>query len=71
MIEQDGNGETSFASGPNAVCFICGGFRKVSDPRVYVIQATADTQTGMTLAEWRDCPKCHGEGLLPGVRPPL
>ncbi|GAA0539759.1 hypothetical protein GCM10009533_43630 [Saccharopolyspora spinosporotrichia] len=56
---------------PSAVCFTCGGFRKVSEPRIYLIQATADMWTGMTMGEWRTCPQCTGEGQLPGVRPPL
>jgi hypothetical protein len=68
----DGNrrDQVDFASGPHAVCFSCGGFRKVSEPRVYVIQATADMQTGMTMGEWKDCPQCSGAGQLPGIHPP-
>jgi hypothetical protein len=63
--------EVNFADGPNAVCFTCGGFRKISEPRLYVIQATADTQTGMTMGEWRTCPQCRGAGQLPGLQPPV
>ncbi|WP_017973386.1 hypothetical protein [Actinopolyspora halophila] len=60
-----------FSRGPNTVCFTCGGFRKVSEPRLYMIQATEDTRAGMTLGEWRDCPDCRAGGLLPGIRPPV
>ncbi|MGW1681318.1 hypothetical protein [Saccharopolyspora sp. NPDC002376] len=60
-----------FAGGPNAICFTCGGFKKVSDPRLYMIQATEDLMTGMTLAEWRGCPQCGGDGILAGLRPPV
>ncbi|MBK0869173.1 MAG: hypothetical protein IJH84_04955 [Saccharopolyspora sp.] len=66
--EQDGPG---FEEGPNTVCFGCAGFRKLSEPRLYLIQATTDTQTGMTMGEWRTCPHCNGAGKLPGVRPPV
>lgn len=59
-----------FANGPNALCFTCGGFKKVSEPRLYMIQATEDMQTGMTMAEWRTCPQCKGKGFLPGLQPP-
>jgi hypothetical protein len=71
--EQGANHQTEvdFAHGPNAVCFTCGGFRKTSEPRVYVIQATEEMQTGMTLGEWRTCPQCDGAGQLPGLQPPL
>jgi hypothetical protein len=70
MNEQDG-GEIEFSQGPNTACFSCGGFRKVSEPRVYVIQATPDLRTGMTMSEWRSCPQCGGSGQLHGLRPPL
>ncbi|MER7083030.1 hypothetical protein SAMN02982929_01717 [Saccharopolyspora kobensis] len=60
-----------FDRGPNAICFTCGGFKKVSDPRLYMIQATEDLTTGMTLAEWRGCPQCGGDGILTGIRPPV
>lgn len=66
----DDNEAGDFARGPNAVCFTCGGFRKVSEPRVYVIQATADTRAGMTMGEWRDCPHCGGTGRRIGLHPP-
>ncbi len=68
MSEQD---NPAFAQGPNTVCFTCGGFRKLSEPRVYVIQATEELQTGMTMGEWRTCPRCGGSGQLPGVHPPV
>ncbi|MFR9729466.1 hypothetical protein ACL03H_09575 [Saccharopolyspora sp. MS10] len=60
----------SFAAGPNTVCFTCAGFRKVSEPRIYVIQATRETETGMTMGEWRTCPHCGGAGRIAGVVPP-
>lgn len=62
--------EVDFATGPHAVCFTCGGFRKISEPRVYVIQATTDMQTGMSLGEWRTCPQCQGSGQVRGLCPP-
>lgn len=55
----------------NTVCLTCGGFRQVSEPRLYAIQATEDLRTGMTLAEWRVCPQCQGTGLLPSLTPPV
>ncbi|WP_084792145.1 hypothetical protein [Actinopolyspora mortivallis] len=58
------------ASGPNTLCFRCGGFRKVNAPRLYMIQATEDTRAGMTLGEWRTCPACRGSGRLNGLTPP-
>ncbi|GAA2807275.1 hypothetical protein [Saccharopolyspora taberi] len=68
----DGENEgLDIASGPNAVCFTCGGFRKVSEPRIYLVQATADLHTGMTLGEWRTCPQCSGAGQLSGTAPPV
>lgn len=70
MGQTGGMDEVDFAAGPNAVCFTCGGFRKVSEPRVYVIQATAEMRTAMSLAEWRTCPQCGGAGQLPGLRAP-
>jgi hypothetical protein len=68
--ERDDKDEAEFANGPNAVCYTCGGFRKVSEPRLYAVQATREIETGMTLAEWRTCPQCHGKGQLPGITPP-
>ena len=60
-----------WASGPNAVCYTCGGLRKVTQPRLYVIQVTEDMQTGMTMNEFRTCPQCDGRGWLPGLVPPV
>lgn len=60
-----------FGQGPNTVCFSCGGFKKISEPRIYVIQATRETETGMTMGEWRTCPQCKGLGILPGITPPV
>lgn len=54
----------------HAVCFSCGGFEKISEPRLYMIQATPDLTTGMTMSEWRPCPQCHGRGYLP-LQPPV
>lgn len=68
--ETPGSGHGDLGQGPNTVCFTCGGFRKVSEPRVYVIQATAEMQTGMSMGEWRSCPQCDSSGQLPGLRPP-
>lgn len=65
-----GSGKGDFAHGPNTLCFTCGGFRKLSEPRVYVIQATSDTTAGMTMGEWRDCPHCHGAGHIRGLSAP-
>lgn len=72
MDQQDSSDSASgdFAQGPNTLCFTCGGFRQLSEPRVYVIQATADTRAGMTMAEWRHCPHCKGTGHLRGLRAP-
>lgn len=70
MDEPTNGHERSLADGPSALCVTCGGFCKVSNPRVYVIQATTDTKAGMTLAEWRDCPQCGGTGHLSGLRAP-
>lgn len=68
----DESGEYDLAkSGPNAICFTCGGYKKISEPRIYVIQATEDMQTGMTMGEWRTCPQCQGKGYLPGIVPPV
>ncbi len=67
MSEKDG---PAFADGPHTVCFGCGGFRKISEPRVYVIQATPELQTGMTMGEWRTCPYCSGAAQLPGLQAP-
>lgn len=64
-------GEIDFARGPNTACFTCGGFRKVNQPRVYVIQATEELRTAMTMGEWRTCSHCRGAGQLPGLHPPL
>lgn len=63
--------DVEFASGPRAVCFTCGGFRKVSEPRVYVIQATTEIRTAMSLAEWRTCPQCNGSGQMHSLHPPV
>lgn len=68
MSEQDA---PKFEDGPNTVCFTCGGFRKCSDARAYVIQATAELTTGMNMAEWRTCRKCHGSGRIAGLTPPV
>lgn len=68
---RNGTDSELFASGPNAVCFTCGGFRKISEPRVYAVQATEQVTTGMTMAEWRTCPQCHGDGMLRGLHPPV
>lgn len=69
--EHKGVDTEMFASGPNAVCYTCGGFRKISEPRLYVVQATEEVATGMTMAEWRTCPQCHGDGMLRGLNPPV
>lgn len=53
-----------------AVCFTCGGLQKITEPRLYMIQATPELQTGMTMHEWRSCPQCGGTGMLP-LRPPV
>ncbi|MDR7301198.1 hypothetical protein [Haloactinomyces albus] len=78
MSEHDNGGSgrgdseaENFAQGPNTLCFTCGGFRRVSEPRVYVIQATTDMQAGMTMAEWRTCPHCRGTGHLRGLDAPV
>lgn len=68
---QDDPGGNNFARGPNTLCFLCGGFRHISEPRVYAFQATSDLQAGMTMAEWRTCPQCKGAGQLPGLRAPV
>ncbi|GAA4867574.1 hypothetical protein [Saccharopolyspora cebuensis] len=62
---------SAFERGRNTVCYSCGGFRKISEPRLYEIQATEELTTGMTMGEWRPCPQCDGAGLLPGLRPPV
>ncbi|MGP4020436.1 hypothetical protein [Saccharopolyspora sp. 5N708] len=70
--QHDDSNDTGIdAHGPNALCFTCGGLRKISEPRLYVVQATEDLQTGMTMAEWRTCPQCEGKGYLPGLHPPV
>ncbi|SDK56956.1 hypothetical protein SAMN04487820_109166 [Actinopolyspora mzabensis] len=61
----------NFKHGPNTVCPNCGGFQKVSEPRLYMIRATEETHAGMTLGEWRTCPQCQGDGHTPGLRPPV
>ncbi|MBB5071977.1 hypothetical protein [Saccharopolyspora gloriosae] len=43
----------------------------MSEPRLYVIQATRETETGMSMGEWRSCPHCGGAGRLPGLQPPI
>lgn len=71
MSEEVGDNAGIAANGPNALCFTCGGLRKISEPRLYLIQATEDLQTGMTMAEWRSCPRCGGKGYVPGIQPPV
>ncbi|QIZ35814.1 MULTISPECIES: hypothetical protein [Saccharopolyspora] len=71
MVGNNDDDEQMRAGGPNALCFTCGGMRKISEPRIYVVQATEDMQTGMTMAEWRTCPQCDGKGYLPGLVPPV
>ncbi len=63
--------QPDFARGPNSLCFICGGYRQISEPRLYVVQATRELRTGMTLGEWRPCPQCAGNGQLPDLHPPV
>ncbi|WP_460961965.1 hypothetical protein [Parasphingorhabdus pacifica] len=60
-----------FEDGPNTVCFTCGGFRKLSEPRAYAIQATAELTTAMSMGEWRTCHECRGSGRLAGLTPPI
>ncbi|RCW45307.1 hypothetical protein DFQ14_103276 [Halopolyspora algeriensis] len=62
---------SDFARGPNTLCFICGGYRRIGEARLYAVQATSDLQTGMTMAEWRTCPHCEGTGQLRGLRAPV
>jgi len=69
--QDEGDDYSAANHGPNAMCFTCGGLRKISEPRLYVVQATEDLQTGMTMAEWRTCPQCKGKGYLPGLAPPV
>ena len=69
-MDQPTGGDADFAEGPNTLCFTCGGFRKISEPRLYLIQATTEVQTGMNLSEWRTCPQCEGTGQLPGTPSP-
>lgn len=49
----------------SAMCFTCGGFQKVNNPRLYQIQVDERLTTGMTMGEWKVCPQCHGAGRLP------
>ncbi|MGI8308815.1 hypothetical protein [Saccharopolyspora hattusasensis] len=53
-----------------ALCFTCGGLRKLGEPRMYVVQATEDMRTGMTTGEWRTRPQCQGTGHLSSLYPP-
>lgn len=69
-MDEQPRGDADFAEGPNTLCFTCGGFRKTSEPRLYLIQATEEMQTGMTLSEWRTCRQCEGAGQLPGLPAP-
>ncbi|MCI2417480.1 hypothetical protein MOQ72_08595 [Saccharopolyspora sp. K220] len=72
MADQGDKDNTGIeAYGPNALCFTCGGLRKISEPRLYAVQATEELHTGMTMAEWRTCPHCEGKGYLPGLAPPV
>ncbi|WP_223839841.1 hypothetical protein [Saccharopolyspora pogona] len=48
------------------LCLTCGGLRKLGEPRMYVVQATEDMRTGMTMGEWRTRPQCQRG---PPVRP--
>ncbi|GAA0524187.1 hypothetical protein GCM10011581_44890 [Saccharopolyspora subtropica] len=66
---ESGDGESTPA-GPNAVCHTCGGMQRISTPRLYVVQATNELTTGMTMAEGRTCPQCKGRGSLSGLQPP-
>lgn len=70
MSDEGGDNAGIEANGPNALCFTCGGLKKISEPRLYMIQATEEMQTGMTMAEWRTCPQCTGKGYLRGINPP-
>lgn len=63
--------QPAFERGLRPLCFTCGGFRQISEPRLYVIQATHDLQTGMTLGEWRTCRQCAGNGQLSELLPPV
>lgn len=67
----DDDDEPHFNSGPHTVCHTCMGMRGYTEPRLYLIQATEDTQTGMTLGEHRTCRDCNGTGKLPGLQPPV
>ncbi|MBB5156332.1 hypothetical protein [Saccharopolyspora phatthalungensis] len=69
--QDDGDDNWVEKNGPNSLCFTCAGLRKISEARLYVVQATEDLQTGMTMAEWRTCPQCGGKGYLPGLQPPV
>ncbi|MBE9374155.1 hypothetical protein IQ251_06800 [Saccharopolyspora sp. HNM0983] len=71
MPDDEDGGTRALPAGPNALCFTCGGLRKLSEPRLYAVQATEDLQTGMTLSEWRSCPQCSGKGYLNGLNPPM
>ncbi|GAB2740885.1 hypothetical protein GCM10027174_12930 [Salinifilum aidingensis] len=70
MSENEDVTPPSAGQGPNSVCHSCGGLRSLSEPRLYVIQATEDLCTGMTMAQWRTCPHCSGKGYVPGISPP-
>lgn len=53
-----------------AMCFTCGGFQKINNPRLYQIQVDDRLTTGMTMGEWKVCPQCGGSGRLP-LRAPV
>lgn len=53
----------------SAICFTCGGFQRINNPRLYQIQVDENLVTGMTMGEWKTCPQCHGDGRLPPQAP--
>lgn len=63
--------EDSHEPGPlAAMCVTCGGFQKISNPRLYQIQFDERLTIGMTMGEWKMCPRCGGSGRLP-LRAPV
>lgn len=71
MSENEHSDSEDSENGPNSVCHTCGGLRSLSEPRLYVVQATEKLSTGMTMAQWRTCPHCSGKGYLRGIHPPV
>lgn len=63
--------EAGGKSGNHVICFSCGGFRMIGQPRVYVMTVSESFETGDSMLSWRRCPQCCGKGILPGLKPPV